>query len=212
MSSDAVHFLAGRYTLLECAEDVQASLTRVWQEVFGSLPAYDEPGDCVRGIHLPGRTERERAILVMRPCDSKALWRASWLIREKWQLAGVRVIPRPRRAVYAHGWAPDLEERVYDETAVEIWPSEPEHPAQDSIVLELAERPGYFIHRVRQDRRALWTVPADRVADALSLPFPEAAEAWIRSSGGEDGPLVQRWRSAVLAQEDQTAAERREAT
>lgn len=157
MSSDAVHFLAGRYTLLEHGEDVQASLTRVWQDVFGSVPVYDGSGDCVRGIHLPGGTEWERAILVLRPCHSHALKRACWLIREKWQLTGIQVIPRPRRAVSAQGWAPDLEERVYDETAVEIWPSEPEHPVRDTVVLELAEKPGYFIHQVRRDRRALWT-------------------------------------------------------
>lgn len=50
----------------------------------------------------------------------------------------------------------------------------------------------------------------DRVADALLLRFFEAARAWTRLNGSEDGLLVPRRRSVDLAREDGIAVERRE--
>jgi hypothetical protein len=104
-------------------------------------------------------------------------------------------------------WTPDMEQRPYDLAAVTVWPQEPEHPVRDSVILELADNPGHYIHRARRDQRAIWTVPANRVSDALCLPFPEAAESWIRANAREDGPITMRYRSAALAAEDQRCAD-----
>ncbi len=109
MISAAVHFLAGRFTLLERRADAQVSLLRVWQDLFGSMPVFDEGGDSVRGFHLPGRRDEERSIFLLRPSHPVAIMRASWLIGAKWQLTGIHVNARPR--IIPRGWAPGLEGR-----------------------------------------------------------------------------------------------------
>jgi hypothetical protein len=144
-------------------------------------------------------------MLVTRAASPEAVRHAIELLKLKWSLERVAQVSRLSQREMGD-WRPDLEERPYDLEAVRVWPDEPEHPVRDSILLELADNPGRYIHRARHDRRTIWTVPAERVAEALCLPFPEAAESWIRGNASEDGPLVMLWRSAALAAEDQRAA------
>jgi hypothetical protein len=200
-----MRFLAGEYTLLEHDQSANV-LTETWLYHCGSEPAFDPEGTNALGIHVPGRHENERSMLISRAANLEAVHHAAHLIELKYGLERVRHVSRLCQQDMGD-WTPDLEERPYDLAAVTVWPKEREHPVRDRVILELAESQGHYIHRLRQDRRAVWTVPADRVADALCLPFPEAAEAWIRANAREDGPLNMRYRSAALAAEDQRHAD-----
>lgn len=202
MSGEPIHFLAGRYTLLERPSHVRVPLTAVWLDLFGTQPAFGSAGDCVRGVHIPLPGRSTRAMFVFSPSQPYAVRRAAWLVGAKWALEGVRVSrgsgPPTRR-----DWLADLEEGDADEALVEIWPEASENFIRDSVVLELASRPGSYVHRLREDPRSLWCPPAAMVTDALVLPSPEAAHVWIDRSSGEDGDLIPRWRAAALAQEEQ---------
>jgi hypothetical protein len=206
-----MRFLAGQFLLLEHDQSVNVSLSDAWLYYCGSEPAFDPDGMNAVGIHVPGRTENERSMLISRAASLEAAHHAAHLIELKYGLERVRLVSRlcPQDM---GDWTPDMEQRPYDLAAVTVWPEEPEHPVRDSVILELADNPGHYIHRARRDRQAVWTVPAERVAEALCLPFPEAAEAWIRVNAREDGPLTMRYRSAALAAEDQSGADRQTQT
>ena len=189
-----MRFLAGQFLLLEHDQSVSVSLTEAWFYHSGSEPAFDPEGTNAVGIHVPGRHQNERSMLISRAANPEAAHHAAHLIELKYGVERVRLVSR-LRPQDMNNWTPDMEQRPYDLAAVTVWPEEPEHPVRDSVILELADNPGHYIHRARRDRRAIWTVSADRVADALCLPFSEAAEAWIRANAREDGPLTMRYRS-----------------
>ena len=113
----------------------------------------------------------------------------------------------PAPAPDGFDWTPDLVPRPYDVTAVSVWPSEPERPVVDRVVLEHTNEPGRFVHRARRSKRVFSCLPAERLEEALTFASVVSATRWLRQHGADEPqPLTLRFRAAAAAALDQTQA------
>lgn len=108
--------------------------------------------------------------------------------RWRYQLERIQLVNRPlgwgtATDVDDYDWVPDLEERLYDLSAVSVWPHQLLHPVRDAVVIEHVGQPGRYIHRIRNDPRVLDCRPAETVETALMLPSAEAGWRWIDEVG-----------------------------
>jgi len=104
-------------------------------------------------------------------------------------------------------WTPDLVPRPYDVTAVSVWPSEPERPVVDRVVLEHTNEPGRFVHRARRSKRVFSCLPAERLEEALTFASVVSATRWLQQHGADEPQqLTLRFRAAAAAALDQTQA------
>jgi len=206
MAPGVITFISGRYTLVENENMACINLRDSWCHLFGEEPDLTPTGLAVVGMHVPTPRPWERAMKFRHAASPRAVSHAIGLIKLKYAVERVEIIGRVQLTLAANVWLPSLGTEPPDVSVLSVWPEEHEREVRDGIVLELADNPGKFVHRMRQERGAFWLPPADRVGDALVLPCTEIAAAWARACGGEDGPLIPRWRSAVLAEEDQVAA------
>ena len=213
-----IHFLSAGWRLLEVDQtEASASLTAACQEQLGFKPNFDQTsGDATTGMYLPSSSSDEAQVIIQRKANGRAVGRALWLLSTRHDLvAGIRLVRSAETAttIRDDNWQPNLQQRPYDPGAVSVWPEEPAWPIRDRVVIEYADSPGLFVHRLRRDSRCDWCIPASTAADALTFASAARARAWVeKRASTERHPLVLRYRSVALALIDQSDAEASEET
>jgi hypothetical protein len=189
-------FLAGRYSLFENeAADPKANV-QAWKATFGNSPSFEEPSDCVAGLHFP-LDDDERGMVIAHSAGSDAVRDALRLIKLKYDLETVRLLRRPPVGT---GYSSDDLDSM-GETDVSVWPSEPAHDVRDSVVAYCATANGY-LHRVRLDPECLWAALSPRVEEAAQFKSAHEATEWLAENIEGDDQYRLIWRSVALAEQD----------
>ena len=190
-------FLAGRFSLFENEAADPCANVETWAATFGDLPSFDEPSDCVRGLHFP-LDDEERGMVVAHSAGPDAVLGAIRLLKLKYDLYAVRLMNKPP---YGTGYSVDDLDSL-GEAIVSVWPCEPTHPVRDTVVARSTVAPGY-LHRLRANAKCLWAALAPRVEEAYQWPSAREAIAWLSAHDDEpEAPFRLVWRSVALSEQD----------